>query len=163
MTERIRPSAEWYRSKIMAMADDADSLAGPSIFSPSHDEISNEASSTAETTVAAFSALVRLQRRDRKLSVAELASKLKVDETELRNIEGDPHYRARPRTILHIAQLFDLPPKEVMKLAGAAASNDTAFVREAARFAAHSEEMSSLSQEEKRILQEYVEFLRDKT
>ncbi|MGN6526944.1 MAG: helix-turn-helix domain-containing protein [Burkholderiaceae bacterium] len=157
MTERIRPSADWYRRRISSLTDDGNCLAGPSTFKA----VEEAKDSSSETTVAAFAALVRLQRRDRKLSVAELALALKVEESDIRSIERDPSYRARPRTIMHIAQLFDLPLKELMKLAGAAASNDAAFVQEAVRFAAHSDEMGALSKEEKRLLRAYVEFLRD--
>lgn len=157
MTERIRPSADWYRRRIMSLSDDGNCLAGPSNFKTDEEQ----RALSAETTVAAFAALVRLQRRDRKLSVAQLALALKIDESDVRSIERDPNYRARPRTIMHIAELFDLPLKEVMKLAGAAASNDAAFVQEAVRFAAHSDEMGALSKEEKRLLRAYVEFLRD--
>ncbi len=154
MVERIRPSADWYRRKILAMADH-DYLIGPPAV-PEEDEANRGA-----PTVLAFGALVRLERRDGKLTVAQLAKILDIEEEELRSIEHDPAYRARPRTILGIARHFRLPAKEVMKLAGAAASNDERFVEKAMRFAAKSDDMGALSREEQQLLQSFVEFLRE--
>jgi hypothetical protein len=154
MTERIRPSAEWYRRKVLGMADH-DYLIGPSAFPQSDKE------EHISKTAVAFGALVRLERRSCKLTVSDLAKALDVEEVEIRNIEHDPAYRARPRTILGIARHFKLPPKEVMKLAGAAAANDDRFIEKAMRFAAHSDDMGAFSEEERQLLNSFVEFLRD--
>jgi DNA-binding XRE family transcriptional regulator len=80
---------------------DHDDLIGPSAFP--------QVEQTVPRTAIAFGALVRLDRRSCKLTVAGLAKALDVEEVEIRNIEHDPAYRARPRTILRIAQHFKLP------------------------------------------------------
>ncbi|MGF6812762.1 transcriptional regulator with XRE-family HTH domain [Paraburkholderia sp. Clong3] len=156
MAHRIRPSADWYRRKIFSMEDN-DYLIGPAL-DPETEEQSLEDSANA---VLAFGSLLRLERRNSRLTVAELARAIDVDEAEIRNIEHDPNYRARPRTILGIAKHFDLPPKEVMKLAGAAASNDDRFVEKAMLFAAHSDDLGGLTREEKQLLKAFVEYLRE--
>jgi transcriptional regulator with XRE-family HTH domain len=154
MTVRSRPSPDWYRRKIFGMKDH-DYLIGPPFPG-------GEADETPQTAVSiAFGSLLRLERRQRKLTVSELAKRLDVDEDELRNIEHDPRYKARPRTILSIANYFELPPKEMMKLAGAASANDGRFIESAMRFAAHSDDMGALTKEEKQLLQDFVAFLRD--
>lgn len=153
MPDRIRPTMDWYRQKIHSMPDD-EPMIGPAF-------VVDKGEATASRTMQAFCTLVRLERRSMKLSVAQLAEAIDVEEGELRNIEHDATYRPRPRTILGIAKFFKLPPKEVMKLAGVAASNDEAFVEKAMRFAAHSDDMGALSDDERKLLKSFVEFLRD--
>jgi DNA-binding XRE family transcriptional regulator len=155
MANRIRPSGDWYRRKIGALSSHDDLTIGPP---PGPHEFRIP---KIDQAARAFGTLVRLERRNAKLTVAELAKAIDVEEGELRSIEHDPRYRARPRTILSIARHFRLPPKEVMKLAGAAAANDQRFIEKAMRFAAHSDDMGALSDEEKKLLHSFVEFLRD--
>ena len=154
MAERIHPAPEWYQRKVLSLSDRDDPI-GPPAFAA-------EATVALETALA-FGALVRLERRNAKMTVASLAAALDVEETEIRGIEHDPAYRARPRTIVGIAQHFKLPTKEVMKLAGAAASNDEQFKEQALRFAAHSDDMGGLSDDEKQLLRSFVEFLRERS
>lgn len=154
MTERNRPSLEWYRRKIFAMKDH-DYLVGPLATIPT-----NDVQNTNKVSLA-FGPFLRLQRRSSRLTVAELARKLDIDEQEVRSIEHDPQYKARPRTILGIAKFFDVPAKEVMKLAGAASANDERFAETAMRFAAHSDDVGTLSVDERELLQSFVKFLRD--
>ena len=155
MTEEIRPSPAWYHRKIRQM-EDHDYLIGPSAFPAEHE------GSPTTATIMAFGALLRLERRNKKLTVSQLADLLNVEEEEIRGIEHDLAYRARPRTILAIASHFDLPEREVMKLAGAVASNDEGFANKAMRFAAHSDDIGALSKEEQQLLHSFVEFLRDR-
>jgi transcriptional regulator with XRE-family HTH domain len=145
---------DWYRQKIHSMPDD-ELMIGPAFAMDEGEAV------PSRPTMQAFGTLVRLERRSMKLSVAQLAQAIDVEEGELRNIELDATYQPRPRTILGIAKFFNLPPKEMMKLAGAAASNDEAFVEKAMRFAAHSDDMGALSDEERKLLKSFVEFLRD--
>lgn len=153
MKDRIRPSADWYRRNILSTGD-TDFLIGPP-FSVT------EGSRAQGEPLLAFGSLVRLERRNRKLTVSALAQAIDVDDEEIRNIEHNPQYRARPRTILGISKHFGLPAKEVMKLAGAAASNDGRFNEKAMLFAAHSDDLGDLTKEEKDLLKSFVQFLRD--
>ncbi|WP_250511540.1 helix-turn-helix transcriptional regulator [Caballeronia sp. GACF4] len=157
MAERIRPSADWYRRKVLSKEGE-EYLIGV----PLDPEMEREAEGAESgSTVFAFGSLLRLERRNSHLTVAELAKAIDVGEAEIRSIEHDPSYRARPRTILGIAKHFDLPPREVMKLAGAAALNDEQFVEKATLFAAHSDDLGNLTKEEKQLLKAFVEYLRE--
>lgn len=150
-----RPNRQWYARKINQTLDD-DFVVGPMALQ----------SATKETNspplTVAFSTLVRLARRSKKLTVHQLADKLSIDAEEVQQIEHDPAYHARPRTISNIAKFFDLPLTELMKLAGAAVSNDEAFRTKALKFAAHSDDMSVLTAEEQDILRSFIRYLRDK-
>jgi ribosome-binding protein aMBF1 (putative translation factor) len=149
---RNRPSKEWYREQIAKMGDvDVRTAAGTV----------EEGHRDKPQLTRAFSILVRLERRNKKLSVATLAESLQIEEEELRLIEHDQTYRARPRTIVNIAKHFGLPITKVMKLAGATVSNDERFTAEVQRFAAFSDDLGVLTNEERRVLNEFVEFLKD--
>jgi transcriptional regulator with XRE-family HTH domain len=153
MKERIRPSADWYRRKVFSK-EEGNFLIGPPW------NIS-EATEANRAPAIAFGSLLRLERRNQHLTVSALAKALDVDEDEIRNIEHDPHYKARPRTILGIANHFSLPPREILKLAGAAASNDSRLNEKAMLFAAHSDDMGGLNKDEKQLLNAFVQFLKD--
>lgn len=153
MREKMRPSAEWYRRRILK-GEDIDPIAGP---------LPPDLIKAEELTLGsrlAFGTFVRLERRGKKLSVAELASRLKVDEAEVRQIEHDPAYQARPRTIVNMANFFGVPSQALIKLSGAARSTDARFKTEVLRFAAHSDDIVGLSSEERAMLQEFVQLLR---
>ena len=153
MAERRILDANWYRRNIERDGD-LDFMVGP---------MSALANRQEELPITmAFGTLVRLERRSKGLSVVQLAKKLSIDEDEVRLIEHDASYRARPRTIVCIAEEFGLPSREVMKLAGAAQARDQAFEEAAYRFAAYSDDMGVLSLEEQRMLLSFVEFLKDK-
>lgn len=156
MNTRNRPSRQWYARMITDTADD-DFVIGPAAFSAT-DKESNEAPLTV-----AFGILVSLARRSKKLSLEQLAEKLLVERDEIYRIETDSSYHARPRTISAIAKYFDLPLTELMKLAGAAVSNDETFRSEALKFAAHSDDMSTLSGEEQEMLRSFIRYLREKS
>jgi transcriptional regulator with XRE-family HTH domain len=153
MNMKNRPNRQWYARMIAETLDD-DILIGPAVFPEDQGE-------TAPQSTAGFATFVWLARRNRRLSVEQLAEKLAVEVDEVRKIESDPAYQARPRTIASIATFFELPPTEVMKLAGAAVSNDASFAP-ALKFAAHSEDMSALTKEEQVLLRDFIRFLRDK-
>lgn len=155
MNTKNRPSHQWYAKMITETLND-DFIVGPAAFSTTNKE-SNEAPLTV-----AFGMLVCLARRSKKLSIQQLAVKLSVEVEEINQIERDPNYHSRPRTISAIAKFFDIPLTELMKLAGAAASNDETFRSKALKFAAHSDDMSALNGEEQKMLQSFIRYLRDK-
>ena len=154
MTMKYRPDRQWYARRIAETLDD-DFVIGPDAFAEGQAE-------SVQPLPAAFGTLVRLARRNKRLTIEQLAEKLTVDAEELRQIETDGTFQARPRTIANIAKFFDFPMIEVLKLAGAAVSNDDLFREQAMKFAAHSEDMSALTKDEQQLLHEFVRFLRDK-
>lgn len=153
MAERRTLDAGWYRRNIERAADLEFQVGPRPVLEARNDEL---------PVTIAFGTLVRLERRSKGLSVVQLAKRLSIEEEEVRLIEHDASYRARPRTIIYIAKEFGLPHKEVMKLAGVAKSNDEAFAEAALKFAAHSDDIGVLTSEEKKMLRNFVEFLKDK-
>lgn len=155
MYSKHRPDRQWYARMIQETLED-DFAIGPAF-----DAKAMEVASAEQPLTVAFGLLVRLSRRAKRLSVEELAEKLSVQVDELQQIERDPEFRARPRTISKVASFFDLPVGEVMKLAGAAVSNDASFNKYALKFAAHSDDMAALTREEQEALKSFVRYLRD--
>jgi transcriptional regulator with XRE-family HTH domain len=151
--QQNRPSNEWYRKQIEQLGD-SEVRTGP--ISPTDTD-----NQIQPPLTLAFSILVKLERRNKKLSVADLARVLQVEEEEVRRIEHDQSYRARPRTIIQFATHFGLPVTKIMKLAGATIANDHRFVAEVQRFAAYSDDLGALTSEERRTLNQFVEFLKD--
>lgn len=155
MNSKYRPDRQWYARMIQETLDD-DFVIGPAF------DTKAKAGAPAEPPLTvAFGLLVKLSRRAKRLSVEELAEKISVEADELEHIEREPEFRARPRTISKVANFFDLPVAEVMKLAGAAVSNDESFNTNALKFAAHSDDMAALSREEQEALKSFVRYLRD--
>jgi transcriptional regulator with XRE-family HTH domain len=107
----------------------------------------------------AFGALVQLLRRDRKLTVDQLASAVQVGTPELISIELDPKYIPKPRTVFQISKYFGLPDRPLMKLANVTTTHNDQLRDAAVRFAASSSKVMELSREERAALAEFVQFL----
>lgn len=107
----------------------------------------------------AFGALVQLLRRDRKLTVDQLASAVQVEAPELISIEHDPKYVPKPRTVFQISKYFGLPDRPLMKLANVTTTHNDRLRDAAVRFAASSSKVMELSREERAALAEFVQFL----
>jgi len=118
-----------------------------------------EESGDAETLKHAFARLLQLKRRERTLSVEELAVKADLDLAELVRIESDEDYVPNPFSVHKLAEYFKLPERPLMALAGLLKVKDAQFQQQAVRFAARSESVEKLSREEHRALEEYVKFL----
>jgi transcriptional regulator with XRE-family HTH domain len=107
----------------------------------------------------AFGALVQLLRRDRKLSVEQLAANAQLSASEILNIEFDPKYVPKPRTVFQISKYFSLPDRSLMKLANVTTVHSNKLRDAAVRFAASSSTVMDLSREERAALTEFVQFL----
>jgi HTH-type transcriptional regulator, competence development regulator len=110
----------------------------------------------------AFVRFVQLARRNRKLTLDQFAERADVDLGELLRIETDEHYTPAIRTVHQIAGFLKVPEKRLMVLAGLLKVKDAEFQRAALKFAASSEPVEKLSQEEHAALEEYVKFLCDR-
>jgi transcriptional regulator with XRE-family HTH domain len=107
----------------------------------------------------ALGALLQLLRRRDKLSYEQLAQRARVDAEEIKSIENDPSYVARPRTIYQLEHFFKLPKRSLAKLAGMTRHQLSDFREEVLSFAAHSKSMHKLTRDEARILNAFVKFL----
>jgi DNA-binding XRE family transcriptional regulator len=107
----------------------------------------------------AFGALVQLLRRDRTLTVDQLAVEVQVAAPELISIEFDPKYVPKPRTVYQLSRFFGLPDRPLMKLANVTTVHSDRLRDAAVRFAASSSKVMELSREERAALAEFVQFL----
>lgn len=107
----------------------------------------------------AFVRFLQLARRGRNLSLEQFAKKVDVDLVELLKIETDEQYTPNIRTVHQIAEFLKIPERKLMALAGLLRVKDAQFQNAALKFAARSEPVEKLSQEEHSALEEYVKFL----
>lgn len=157
-------SQDWLRRKVESDPD-MDTEAGPSLnmlesigmFLPA--ELTPTDENKVVSLVQAFGVLVRQLRRQKQWTVDELAQRARVDAEDLRQIERDPQYRPRPRVVHQLAAVFGMPERSLMKLSGATITQDNGFQEEAMRFAAKSDDLSKLSRDEQRALNDYVKYL----
>lgn len=103
--------------------------------------------------------LVQLLRRRERLSTQDLAKQARVEADEIRRIEIDPNYSPNPRTIYQLEQMFNLPPRTLVRLAGSTTRHSAEFTDEVMRFAANAKAMGSLSNEEQKLVTAFVRFL----
>ncbi|MGH7138250.1 MAG: helix-turn-helix domain-containing protein [Pirellulales bacterium] len=119
-------------------------------------EPSGAAPSVART---AFAKLIELRRRERRLTVEQLAQRADIDLGEVVGLERGDECTPEPRTVYKLAAVLDLPEAKLMQLSGLTKPKDSRFAQEAVRFAARSEPVDKLSREEHEALEEFVKFL----
>ena len=164
---QIVKSRKWLRDKILSDPDIATDAGVPSaVLEDLGVFLSSELVSTDEQTdenvirlKQAFGLLIHQLRRREELMISELAQKASITEDELRLIEHDPHYKPRPRTVHQLAEYFQVSKVKLMKLSGATLTYDQNFQEAAFRYAAKSDDLSALTQDEQKLLNEYVKFL----
>lgn len=111
---------------------------------------------------AAFGRPVRLARRERRLSVEQLAKDADIDLAEAVKIEENKRFQPSLRTIHHLASFLDLPAKGLMVLGGLLPVEDGGLEEASIRFVARCEPVQYMSPEERAALQEYVKFLSER-
>jgi|SRR5690242_4042417 HTH-type transcriptional regulator, competence development regulator len=112
----------------------------------------------ATTSRAVFVNLLKLARREHKLTWEQFSQKLDVDLAELIGIENE-NYKPTPRTVTKIAHFLHVPAEKLFILSGLARAHDTQFQEATLRFAARSQPVKALSSEEHEALKEFVKFL----
>jgi transcriptional regulator with XRE-family HTH domain len=110
----------------------------------------------------ALGVLVRQLRLRDQLSMAELAERVQVSEDDLRRVEHDPHYTARPRLIFQLSHYFKVPLDKLSQMAGATHAVNRTLYNEAVRYAARSDDVSALTDEERRDLDAFVTMLTER-
>jgi HTH-type transcriptional regulator, competence development regulator len=151
---KLEVTREW----CLAMANlegDAEIGAGAVAIDPTFNGHALQKTTDDEANVA-FSRFIRLMRRDRGLTVEQLAQETDVELAELVEIEEDTRHRPELRTVYQLAQFFNLPGSKLMQIAGLTASNDNRLSEEAVRFAARSESVTALTAEERAALEAFV-------
>lgn len=150
---KLEMSKAWFLDKV-ALEQDLDVGAGSLATMPI-----NEDTQTADEGRLAFGTLVHLMRRQRAMSMEQLADDADVELSEILNIEHDFHHRPEPRTVYQIAQVFSLPARRLMQLSGNTQAKDPELGREAVRFAARSDSLEHLTAQEQSVLEDFVAYL----
>ncbi len=110
----------------------------------------------------AFQKFVSLLRRLKKLTVDGLAKKLELDRDVILALENDPSYRPAPLILHKLSKFYDIPQSKLNVLAGAIKEVPDDIRQEASRFAAKAESFVSLTDEEKKSLDQFMKALRTK-
>jgi HTH-type transcriptional regulator, competence development regulator len=106
-----------------------------------------------------FGCLVQLLRRDKGLSIMDLASKARIDPAELVAIEEKLEHEPKPRTVHQLAEFFGLPEKRLLELSNVTVTQDQSLREAAVRFAANAKNVMALNVDEHRALTEFVNAL----
>ncbi|MCR4347720.1 MAG: helix-turn-helix transcriptional regulator [Sulfuricaulis sp.] len=158
---------EWLQFRI-AKDPDVDTDAGLPI---EYVDLQGEFAKTAERRIearfleearadyAVLGTLIRQLRVRDEISIAELADYARVSVDELQAIEHDPRFIPKPRTIHQLASYYKISTRLLLRISTASVKNDPVLDEAVTRFAANSGELSSLSKEERKRLNEFVSFL----
>ena len=112
-----------------------------------------------EEAIYAFGRFVRLSRRKQGMSVEALAQRADVELAELLTIEENNQYKPDLRTVYQLANFFGVSRSNLLQIAGLTAPKDTQLMTEAVRFAARSESVAALTDEERAALDAFVSVL----
>ncbi len=167
MEMRITP--EWLRNKINKEPDldfeagtPIDLLQSIDMFLPSNIVRSKPVDEKRNLKRQhAFGLMVNHLRLRDNMTIERLSVNANIVTEELEAIEQDPHYQPRPRTVIQLAKTFNIAPAKMMKLSGVATVVDSALEDAALKFAAKSAGVSSLNDEERESLNDFVKFLNE--
>lgn len=106
--------------------------------------------------------LIRQLRLRDGLSIAELAQSAQISEDELRRVEHDPHYTARPRLIFQLSHYFKVSLTNLSQMAGTTHAVNRSLYNEVVRYAARADDVSALTDEERRDLDLFVSMLNER-
>ena len=154
----IEASDDELREAFAGTGEDLDALAARGRAAA--DRAIAEASGVAgvEDLHRGLGALIQMLRRNKRLSIEELATQARVDASELQGLERDPTFDPNPRTIFQLERYFNLRERSLVILSGAVSVDDDVR-EEAVRFAASSENIHGLTKEERTLLNRFVKFL----
>lgn len=108
-----------------------------------------------------FRVVIQDLRKAKGLTVDELAKETGIDRNEIIAMERKEGYRPTPLTLDILSQYYGVSHKRLATLAGAFGEAPSDILESASRFAAQSESFSKLTREEKKVLDEFVKFLKD--
>ena len=165
MEMRITP--EWLRNKINTEPDidfeagrPVDLLEDIDMFLPP--DVAEMKQTDEKRTLKlkyAFGLMVHHLRLRDSLTIDALASKATILAEELELIERDPHFQPRPRTVVQLARVFEIAPPKMMRLSGMTSATDQRLEKEVLKFAAKSDGVSSLNDDERKALNDFVKLL----
>lgn len=151
-------SNEWYHRRLEAESD-APILAGLMLTMREPLEESPKQAIRSEELDLAFGKFVNLMRRQRRLSLEQLAEKVDIDIEELLEIEDCCKKKPSVRTVHNLASFFEIPNNSLLQMAQIVTQRSPNLMSEAIRFAARSESITELKKEERLALETFVSFL----
>jgi HTH-type transcriptional regulator, competence development regulator len=111
---------------------------------------------TVLDTRIALGQFVSLWRRNHGWNAETLAAEAGIDIAEVLEIEHDPHCEPEPDAIYKLAEVFRVPPRRLMEVAGLVENRTSTLREHAVRFAARSEPIAALTDIEKEALEAFV-------
>lgn len=154
---KIEITKEWCMRK--AHLDNGESITAGLLREDSsleHETKEAKQSLQSDDSNVIFGKLVRLMRRNKRLTVEKLASEADIDLVELVEIEDDARHKPDIRAVYQLANYFNIPVNSLTQLAGLTTPKDSSLFDEAIRFAARSEPTEKLSKEERAALEAFV-------
>ncbi len=109
----------------------------------------------------ALGRFINLMRRERGLSIPDLAEAADIDIGELLSIEKETSHVPEPRTVYMLAEVFNVSKRKLMGLSGLMHPKDVTYVEDAVRFAAQSESIEKLNSLEQEALNGFITVLSD--
>ncbi len=107
-----------------------------------------------------FREVVKGLRKNKGLSIDKFAKKTGIDRADVIAMERNPGYKPSPLDIYNLSKFYKIPNQKLAVLAGAIKEMPPKLQAETSRFAAQSESFSKLTDEERRMLDEFITFLR---
>lgn len=158
---KLHFSNDWLRTKI-ASDPDIETEAGRPLEAPllstqiEQGRVAIMPSRNVVQLRIALGTLVHQLRQRDELTVEELAVRADVPEEELRQVETNPSYTARPRLIRQLSGYFGVQFNNLSQMAGATPAVDRKLYNEAVRFAAHSDVLTPLTGAQHELLNAFV-------
>ncbi|MHB8345886.1 MAG: helix-turn-helix domain-containing protein [Acidiferrobacterales bacterium] len=155
------------RRKIVADPEDEPTAGGPKGRSVDHALAAENAAVIGENKAVqlriALGVLVRQLRLKEGLSIAQLSERAQVSEDELRQVEHNPHYTAGLRLIYQLSEYFSVSLVTLSQMSGATHSVSRVLYNTAVKYAAHSDDVSALTNEEREVLDTFVAMLNERS
>ena len=172
---KIKATDKWYREMAKIEADHDISAGGMT----SEEELSPAKAKTGQAIVrqvkprkedtlrterrwVGYSRFMHMLRIQKRLTIDQLARRIDVDSEQLLFIESKIGYKAPPRTLRNLANFYELPMKGFLQLAGVLAP-DKRLEEDMVKFAAESDSFETLSAEEKRLLNNIIKLISDRS
>lgn len=150
---KLERSKEWYERRI-ALEGDAEVGAG---VPPGYQtRVAVGANIKPLDTRLAFGTFVELWRRNRGWDAVKLAEVAGVNPEEILEIEHSPQSEPEPNAVFRLAQVFEMPSKILMELAGLVEPRTPNLRQAAVRFAARSESVTALNAHEREAFEAFV-------
>ena len=114
----------------------------------------------AEKIPHVFRTVMAYLRRAKGLTVDKLAQQLGVDRSEIQAMEQSLDYRSSPTIIEKLSGFYQIPAERLNALTGLTPDIPNDLCKEASRFVMKLESFTTLADEEKKSLDEFMKFLK---